>query len=254
MSTVALGYASRSSRSGFPALTLHAIFGDVRFADSPLIINSSAREESMEFRLLRKSVAQRITVRYVISLLLIAVMLVIGQALVQYDLGVQAADSHVINIAGRQRMLSQRLAKASLAIRFAADARTRNMRLTELEQVVTLWAQCQQGLRNGDPSLGLPGTNSDRVKDLFASIEPQHQIIVDSAQSLIKSVRNQQARNTPDPGWSPYVQRILDEETSYLPGMDAIVTAYDHESASRVARLRNTEYVLLGAALLLLLM
>jgi len=208
----------------------------------------------MEPRLLIRTAASRLTVRYVLSLLVIAMLLVGGQALVQYDLGIQATDSHVINIAGRQRMLSQRLAKAALAIRFAADPGTRNMRVVELDNVVTLWAQCQQGLRNGDASLGLPGNNSYRVRTLFASIEPQHQIIVDAAHSLVTSVRDQQARSTPDPGWSPYVQRILEEETSYLPGMDAIVTAYDRESVARVSRLRSTELVLLIVALCVLVL
>jgi len=156
----------------------------------------------MEPHLFIRTIASRLTLRYIFSLLAIALLLVGGQALVQYDLGIQATDAHVINIAGRQRMLSQRLAKAALAIRFAADPGTRNMRVTELDNVVTLWAQCQQGLRNGDSSLGLPGNNSYRVRALFASIEPQHQIMIDAAHSLLTSVQVQRSRNTPvATGW-----------------------------------------------------
>ncbi len=69
-------------------------------------------------------------------------------------------DARLINISGRQRMLSQRLTKTALALEAAADSSERERRLKELRETLELWQQSHEGLLNGDAALGLPGANS----------------------------------------------------------------------------------------------
>ena len=60
--------------------------------------------------------AKKLTTTYVVALSLIAFLLLSSQLIVQYFLKNQASDSKVVNIAGRQRMLSQRLTKYALLL------------------------------------------------------------------------------------------------------------------------------------------
>lgn len=69
----------------------------------------------------------RLTRLYIIALSMVALLSIIGQGLVQFSLYQQSNDSRIINIAGRQRMLSQRLSKAALASSATADPATRQL-------------------------------------------------------------------------------------------------------------------------------
>ena len=64
------------------------------------------------------------------------------------------SDSNVINIAGRQRMLSQRIAKVALALGDATVASQRSERYRELGETLDLWEGCHRGLQQGDAELG----------------------------------------------------------------------------------------------------
>src|SRR4051794_6019756 len=57
-----------------------------------------------------------LTFRYVGALSVIAGLLIAGQAIVQQALDRQEGDARLVNVAGRQRMLSQRLCMLLLAI------------------------------------------------------------------------------------------------------------------------------------------
>ncbi len=100
--------------------------------------------------------------RYVGALLVVAALLVAGQAAVQVALDRQQGDSRTINIAGRQRMLSQRLRMQVLAGERA-------------DTVADEWEKSQRALQQAD--------NSDDVRALFASIEGDHQAMLAAARA-----------------------------------------------------------------------
>ncbi len=65
---------------------------------------------------LDKTVGQRLKVQYIFALVVVASLTIFGQIIIHSTLSSSLDDSHVINIAGRQRMLSQRLTKISLIL------------------------------------------------------------------------------------------------------------------------------------------
>src|SRR5262249_16862996 len=113
------------------------------------------------------SPTRRLTLRYIIALSTVALLALLGQVVIQWSLQQQSRDALVINVAGRQRMLSQRLSKAALTLEVFPDAQSRLQNATELRDVVALWQRSQEGLQHGDPALGLPGDNSATVEQLF---------------------------------------------------------------------------------------
>jgi len=187
---------------------------------------------------------RRLTIIYIAALGAVALLLISGQALIFRAIGHQASDSRTINIAGRQRMLSQKLSKAALALGNSTTSAERQQRRTELGQVVQLWSSSHQGLLQGDPLLGLPGSNSAEVMRMFAQIEPHYQSMLRAANQIIR---------TDNGDISPYVQSILANEADFLTGMDAIVFQYDEEANARNLQLERLQLTLLYITLLLLL-
>ena len=188
---------------------------------------------------IQKSPARRLTIFYIVALSLMALLSISAQILVQHSLANQASDSRVINIAGRQRMLSQRLSKAAVAMQLIDDPAERQRRADELAAVVALWEQSHLGLQHGDAELEVPGQNSATVTELFAKIEPNFQAMLAATKSILDT-----------PGdISPYVATILAEESDFLTGMDDIVFHYDAEAKARLELLIRLELLVLAVTL-----
>jgi nitrate/nitrite-specific signal transduction histidine kinase len=190
------------------------------------------------------SPVRKLTWLYVTALTSIAVMAVAGQVLIQSMLAQQKHDAFVVNIAGRQRMLSQKLSKGALALEFSGDPLARDARRRELAEVVKLWERSHLGLQLGDDKLGLPGENSAEVRRMFAGIEPAHREMVAAAKAIVASNDSEEIARQ--------VRIILQNESSFLPGMDQIVFQYSSESGTRVAHVAELEGILLAVTLVVL--
>jgi nitrate/nitrite-specific signal transduction histidine kinase len=203
----------------------------------------------------RASPTRRLTVLYIIALSTVALLTILGQIVIQLELQRQSSDALVINIAGRQRMLSQRLSKAALALDVFSTSQERQQNLTELQSVIVLWQSSQEGLQHGDSSLGLPGNNSPTIKHLFATIQPNYVAMLHAAKALQGIISAYlQHPTVRAPNILPDIRIILREQSGFLAGMDRIVSQYQLEAEDHVAVLRRVEYLLLGLTLLVLLL
>jgi nitrate/nitrite-specific signal transduction histidine kinase len=192
------------------------------------------------------SPVRKLTWLYVSALTSIALMAVVGQVLIQSLLSQQKHDAFVVNIAGRQRMLSQKLSKDALALSFAGDPLGREARRKELLEVVKLWERSHLGLQLGDDKLGLPGENSAEVRRMFAGIEAAHREMVAAAKVIAASHDSDEIARQ--------AHVILENESKFLPGMDQIVFQYSYESGGRVSRVAALEWLLLFVTLGVLLL
>ncbi|MCA9914213.1 MAG: type IV pili methyl-accepting chemotaxis transducer N-terminal domain-containing protein, partial [Anaerolineae bacterium] len=193
-----------------------------------------------------------LTRRYVVALSLIALIALATQLLVQVSLSRQTDDSREINIAGRQRMLSQRLTKNVLALSFPNDVLTHEQRLDQLQQTLDLWVTSHIGLQEGDAELGLVGDNSATVQELYASIEDNHEAMVTGATCILALERGQEAPECTE-SVDQYTTQILENEADFLTGMDAIVFQYDDESSAALNSIRLLEILLFVVLLVTLI-
>ena len=202
----------------------------------------------------QSSPTRRLTMLYICALSSVAIISIIGQVIIQFSLAQQGSDAGVINIAGRQRMLSQRLSKAALVLEITTNPIERATHTQELQQVVALWESSQQGLRQGDASQDLPGNNSPQVTSLFARINPSFEAMLAAAKGLLAALAyNPHMRDT-QKTLGPFVQTILSNEGTFLTGMNQIVSQYQVEAEARVSALKSTELTLLVITLLVLLL
>ena len=172
--------------------------------------------------------------RYLVVLVLVALLVLLNQILVQPPLLQLTTDAPVINIAGRQRMLSQRLAKAALALGGAADEVDRRRHRAELGHVLRLWSVSHNGLRHGDRALSLPGRNSPAVREAFDDLEP---FFTRMCAAVARLIGNDALRRPDDAAAHEDLATILENEGEYLARMDRIVGLFEGETRARVDRL-----------------
>ena len=192
--------------------------------------------------------ADQLRRRYIIALSLIALLTVVSQLVVQFLISDQEYDSRVINIAGRQRMLSQKITKTSLYVanaQFAEPAEVAAAYRRQLDDILALWERSHLGLQRGDSELGLPGKNSLEVSALFLRIEPHHRAIVTATKHLLVASAQKQSIDQD-------IRTIRNNEPVFLQGMDEIVFRYDLEAKHKVVIARWLELGLMVLTLLVL--
>ena len=189
---------------------------------------------------------------YILALSVIATVSIVGQFLIQNHLDNQLSDSHVINVAGRQRMLSQRITKCALLLKPVQDSSDRVAILHEMKGALQLWTISHNGLQNGNDSLRLPGNNSAAVKAMFDKINSNHLAMRTNAGAIIETLSKE-----PDASYDtlgPFIEGILDHQHAFLDGMNAIVFQYDHEAKQKISRLSTLEYVLLIISIVVIIL
>ena len=205
-------------------------------------MNKSNKENSID-KILRK--------RYILALSIIAFLVLFSQITLQYTIKKQENDSRVVNIAGRQRMLSQRISKDILAIYVAENSFEEKKYLDELIASASLWSRSHEGLINGDKELGLPGKNSQVVLKLFSNIEENYKNILNASNSIITMYENNSLNKK-----SIYSKLLIikENEPTFLKGMDTIVFQYDDEARTKVKFIKNLEYTIMFITFIVLLL
>jgi signal transduction histidine kinase len=184
--------------------------------------------------------ARVLTVRYVGALLVVAGLLIAGQTVIHQLLARQEGDARVINLAGRQRMLGQRLCTLLLARDLDAALAAPG----ELARTADDWERNQAALRAGRPETGLLAGNSLVVRGLFAQIDADHRAMLAAARAALVASGDEAAAD--------HARAACTHQEVFLAGMDRIVAEYEREARQRVVGLRRLEFVLLGLALLVL--
>lgn len=183
---------------------------------------------------LDRDAARDLTRRYILALGLVALLTIAAQALVQAALHRARTDAEVVNIAGRQRMLSQRLALSALAWRDAEGTQAAR-HLGTAHAVLGEWTSAHQRLSAGSDLANAGSGNSPAVRRLFEDIAAPYASMAKAAAAL--------------PGDPTAVDRLLIAQDGFLAGMERIVSTYRDEASTRVDRLMALE---LGLCALLL--
>jgi signal transduction histidine kinase len=187
---------------------------------------------------------------YIFALLTIAITVILSQILIQYNLNSQLSDSRIINISGKQRMLSQKLTKEILVLNFVADANKDSKEIERVNDILNLWQFNQNALEKGNDSLGFPKVKSEALSYLYKAIQPNFITIGKAAKVFLQNKKQGigQKEN------QQLVQQILQNEPIFLGKMNQIVGQYDKEALDKVTLQSKTEYGILIFTLIVLLL
>jgi signal transduction histidine kinase len=170
--------------------------------------------------------------------------------LIQRSLNESSNDAHVVNLAGRQRMLSQKLCKMAILLTNKAQfSEEVAFYENDFNETLNLWVKYHYGLKNG--KLGLEKKyfvkNSKAIQKLFNEIEPKFQIIISNADSISKKNYS--------PNSSHFIiKNMLTNERDFLKIMDKIVFQYDFEAIEKVENVKRIEFILFGFTIITLVL
>ncbi|MEE8600795.1 diguanylate cyclase [Euzebya tangerina] len=192
------------------------------------------------------------TARYVIALMIVATLtILIGWSGVQ-EINQRSTDAAIVNVSGRQRMLSQRI--ALLASRLAsaradADDAAAERIAGQLRTATEDMGAAQDALLEGDATRGLPGSPSPEIAALYASdVEGQVEEYLRTATEVLDaSTAAASARAAAE-------LSTLATEGPLLADLNEIVAAYQAESEARLASISRNEFIVVGVMLLVLLL
>ena len=186
---------------------------------------------------------------YGFALAFIALTILSSSFIMQYAIKRNGGDSRVINLSGRQRMLSQRLTKCVLALERLPPGAERTRREQEIVKSFTDWKAAHLGLQHGDQKLGLPTReNSPEIRKLFTEMEPYHVAMVQALDRLLAQ------EGSSDPAvTSTTADVMLANEPSFLSLMDKITFQFDKEAKERISSMQLLEKVILAVGLSVLL-
>lgn len=188
---------------------------------------------------------------YIIALSAIAVSVIISQILIHQFLEDQESDSTVVNIAGRQRMLSQKLTKETLQLLIAEETSEISELKENINSTLERWKFSHYALIEGSDSLGLPGNNSEKVTEMFKQIQPYFLEMENASESIILQLENEPQLSVSE--LRDEILTVKSNEAAFLEGMDRIVNQYEYEASEKVVRLGNLELFIMAITLLILL-
>ncbi len=189
-------------------------------------------------------VAQRLTRFYVMALTVIAVLTLSGLFFIKQTIDDHNDDGRVLNVAGRQRMLSQRLTKLALLDLQRLPASD----TVSFDSLLTVWSRVHTELKSGILHMEHSYTvrKSAAIDSMLRQIEPSFQQIRAGFLVFTDPKHTEQDKQKA-------LAAILQTEPAYLQQMDQIVFRFDIETFERVRHLEWVEWFLGLATLLTVL-
>ncbi len=188
---------------------------------------------------------------YLVALSLIAISITVSFLLSQKFTIKTLNDANLVNVAGRQRMLSQKISKASLKLLNTNDSIVFEKNKTELKNAVKIFIKAHYTLQHGFGEFGINSVdNSETIISLFRKIDQPHKIISQAALSLGNNIT---FHTRHEESWKKEIEKILNYEDQFLVLMIQITDQYAFESEQRLQTLINLEGSLYLFSILILL-
>jgi two-component system sensor histidine kinase DegS len=203
---------------------------------------SKAFTENLNFKKLKQM--------YLFALITIAITILLSQLLIQHNISSQLNDSRLINVSGRQRMFSQKLAKEILILNDSETNANDQKAISNIKKTLGLWKFTHLALQNGNDSLNFPETKSPHLLELFNAVQPN----VDAIENATLKYLIDREKQVSSAISKQEVQTILDNVGLFVTKMNIIVSQYEYEALEKVTKQRNIEYGILSFTLLILLL
>jgi two-component system, LuxR family, sensor kinase FixL len=192
-----------------------------------------------------RDVAHRLGVRYLVVFVAVAALVAADQAIIQPLLVRMSVYAPSINLAGRQRMLSQRVAKSALAA--TADNVDHAAARRELQQALQQWSAAHRTLQGQAAATPHGIVTSAAIAAAWDDIEPHFAAMHEAAAQLAGP------GDLPATPASASLSVLLEHEPRFLAAMERLVALMQDQAAAELARLRVCALAIAVAVIALLL-
>ncbi|TXI69563.1 MAG: PAS domain S-box protein [Cyclobacteriaceae bacterium] len=186
----------------------------------------------------------RLKRRYIVFIASIVLTLVVSQVIIQYDLRQQNQDAELINLAGRQRMLSQRISKLTLFYFYNQNIEevSGSYALDTLELLTKHWVETHHQLIEQNNL----GAQSPVIDSLLTLNTTRLNQIAEAVEKILTHPQPETIRKS--------IQQIAEVELPFLHTMEHTVNQYQQEAEAKLNNLKRVEYILAAIALLILIL
>ncbi len=167
-----------------------------------------------------------------IALGLIAFLVLLSQIFIQRALSRNDYDARIINIAGRQRMLSQKISKTILIWNSNIEITKDNNQ--ELVDDTNEWRLAHSLLKNNLNSLG-QSTGKQRLLEKFEKIDIEINHLLNLSQNIQKNIGSNEIET------SKSIKGFLLAEPSFLKHMNDYVYLYENYVESKIDQIKTFE-------------
>ncbi len=187
---------------------------------------------------------RQLRLRYVIFIASVVATILGSQAIVQYGISLQNRDARLINLAGRQRMLSQRISKLTLFVYYRANVEDvgDQYRLDTLRTLTQHWSGVHAALIQENDQDG----QREAIARLLATNTPRVEQIKQAVAGILRDDSPENVREM--------IREISEVELAYLLTMEQTVAAFQQEAERKIRYLKRVEWTLAAVAIALLLL
>lgn len=193
------------------------------------------------------------------ALVLVAGLAVAGQVVTATKLSERSGDAAVINRAGLQRALSRQIEVCALRLADTYHSGETNLYVVtshRLQRSLDRFIEGHAALVERHGLGGLRGRNSAKMDMLLAKAAPEYEMVRLTAEQMLVQMHSSDhiaLQGTHLANADELASRVSRAVDQFFPEMDAIVHAYEAESADRLSALLGVQ-VGLGVAIVLALM
>ncbi|MCC7440270.1 MAG: response regulator [Bdellovibrionales bacterium] len=200
---------------------------------------------------LDRTISPNLTVRYLVGLSLIAVVAILGQALVQLSLVGQSRDYNQIRLAERQTVVSEEFGKSVLILRLSAGEATFPRQIRRTDRLFALLVQNHRMLMTGEsePKPVKPGAFEDE-----AFLGDAHREFRNLVEAYERIPRMGFGMAFVEEELHAAAQRLTASESVYRRALERLTVNYVHELRLQLQWFRVTELGLLVLTLLILVL
>lgn len=204
----------------------------------PTLYQSSSLSSTLSTRAL--------VARYAAVILAIAGLIIVGNIIAFSQSQQLDGVNELINVAGRQSMLSQRLSKEAYDVHLhTLGGEDPTLHLEHLEELLTRWQSIQPELRAGVDNY------IQRIRDGFTAVEPPYRAMLNALECVRADYLNTASNcsQTID----EYLKIIAHESDSFVESMDSIVVNTNSAAAGAAKDQIGVTQTAIGVILLVLL-
>jgi diguanylate cyclase (GGDEF)-like protein len=189
--------------------------------------------------------------KYRISIGLLIMLVLLNQILVQHAMNIQQQNAELINMAGKQRMYSQRIVKAALGICQCSAIEDKSQYRMELWASLAQWEQNHRKLQSDYGEIkSIFDLNRDLNK-LYQEIQDPFREMSQAARQLLLLMESQGAE---EEALREQLRIIQTVEPLFLQGMEEIVDHYEEETKTVISRTERLENWILVSSIFIILM
>ena len=204
----------------------------------------------MEFHDDFRKIGKSLATQCIVVLVLIGAMSTAACLLLSSILATKESDAPQVNIAGRQRMLSQRVCLYAHRLVATQQARERDDIRSTLESAIDLMETSHFALLHGDASMGVSADLDANLEDHYfgdSGLDSRVRGFIHASRRLLNEPEDQLVLE------NPHLQKITEAASKrLLVELDAAVMLYEQNSNARTSLLRHAELVIWGCTLVLL--